>query len=100
MSDLREDRSDENLENRDEIREETRRIRRVQRVVAIAQQMIATQVQTKGEALAVIEGVKKYTLNLFPDGGETFELLYRPRLQRIYEDRFSRNSAVDRDGEK
>ncbi len=100
MTDLREEKRDENLEKRDEIREETGRIRKVQHLVAIAQQMIATQVRTKGEALAVIEGVKKYTLNLFPDGGETFELIYRPRLQRIYEERFSRSSAVDRDGEK
>ena len=99
MSDLRKIIDDECLEKREEIREETGRIRKVQRIVALAQQMIATQVQTKGEALAVIEGAKKYTLNLFPDGGETFELIYRPRLQRIYEERFSRGSAVEEDGQ-
>jgi len=87
MSDLQNgekssDRNDESVE------EETRRIRKLQRVMALAQQTIATQVRTKGEALAVMEGVREYALQLFPEGGETFDLIYRPRLLRIYNDRF------------
>jgi len=68
--------------------EETRRVRSLQRVVALAQQTLATQVRTKGEALAVINGVRAYALKLFPDGGETFDLIYRSRLLRIYRERF------------
>lgn len=74
--------------DREAVLEETHRVRSLQRVVALAQQTLATQVRTKGEALAVINGVRKYALKLFPDGGETFDLIYRPRLLRIYKDRF------------
>ncbi len=70
------------------VREETKRIRRLQRVVAVAQQMLATNVRTKGEALVLIQGVRDYALRLFPRKEETFDLIYAPRLLRIYRERF------------
>ena len=70
------------------VREETRRIRRLQRVVAMAQQLLATEVRTKGEALVLIQGVRNYALRLFPRKGETFDLIYGPRLDRVYRERF------------
>lgn len=70
------------------IRKETRKIRSLQHIMALAQQVLATQVETKGEAIAVIDGVRKYALKLFPDKEETFDLIYRPRLWRIYRERF------------
>jgi len=72
------------------VREETRRLRRLQRVVSLAQQMLATQVRTKGEAAVLIQGVRDYALTLFPGDGNTFDLIYTPRLQRICDDRFGR----------
>jgi len=81
--------------DREAVKEETRRIRKLQRVVALAQQTIATQVRTKGEALAVVDGVREYALKLFPDGGDTFDLIYRPRLLRIYRDRFEGGSSAE-----
>jgi len=74
--------------DREAVREETRRIRRLQRAVAFAQQMLATQVRTKGEASVVIEGVRRYALDLFPGKGNVFDLIYRPRLLRILGERF------------
>jgi hypothetical protein len=71
------------------VREETRKIRRLQRVVALAQQMLANQVRTKGEALTLVDGVRNYALELFPDKGDTFDLIYSPRLQRILDQRFN-----------
>jgi hypothetical protein len=74
--------------HREAVREETRRIRRLQRAVAFAQQLIATQVHTKGEATVVIEGVRRYALSLFPDKGPVFDLIYQPRLLRVFRERF------------
>jgi hypothetical protein len=75
--------------NRRAVREETRRIRRLQRVVALAQQLLANQVRTKGEALTLIDGVRSWALELFPGKGDTFDLIYSPRLQRILDQRFN-----------
>lgn len=83
-------------QDREAASEETRRIRRLQRVVAVAQQMLATQVRTRGEALVLIEGVREYALKLFPEKGGTFDLIYGPRLERICRERFGR---VDAGGE-
>ncbi|MFO7767764.1 MAG: hypothetical protein R6W82_02240 [bacterium] len=73
------------------IREETRKIRHLQRVVALAQQMLATQVETKGEAITVMNGAKDYALGLFPEKGDTFDIIYGTRLMRIYRARFDRD---------
>jgi len=82
------DRQDRERPPKKAVREETRKIRRLQRVVALAQQMLATQVETKGEAITVMNGAKDYALGLFPEKGDTFDIIYGPRLMRIYRARF------------
>lgn len=81
---------------REKLRAEDRQIRDLQGVVALAMQMLATQVRTKGEALAVMGGAREYALKLFPDKEETFDLIYRPRLERVYRERFE--SGPDDEG--
>lgn len=70
------------------VREETRKIRDLQRVVALALQTLATQVSTTREAIAVMNGTRDYALRLFPDKGDTFDIIYGTRLMRIYVERF------------
>jgi hypothetical protein len=70
------------------LREETRRIRRVQRAVDLALQLIAHGELTRGEALRLMTAVRRYTLDLFPDKGGVFDLIYAPRLMRLYRSRF------------
>ena len=77
-----------NAVNRSDILDENRRLRALQRVVALASQTIATQVRTRGEALAVIDGTRRRALELFPGSDETFDLIYLPRLMRISRERF------------
>jgi hypothetical protein len=67
--------------------EENRRIRELQRVVALAAQVIATQIATREEALTVIGGARRRALALFPGSGDTFDLIYHPRLMRIWQER-------------
>ncbi len=82
-----------NAVNRSDILDENRRLRALQRVVALASQTIATQVRTRGEALSVIDGTRRHALDLFPGSGETFDLIYLPRLQRISRERFGPESG-------
>ena len=79
----------------DPVAEETRRLRDLQRIVALASQTIATQVRTKGEALAVLEGTRRRALELFPGSEDTFDLIYRPRLLRLYRARFEAGTGED-----
>lgn len=72
----------------DAVREETRKIRDLQRVVALALQTLATQVSTSREAIAVMNGTRDYALRLFPGKGDTFDIIYGPRLLRVYAERF------------
>ncbi len=74
---------------------ENRRLRDLQRIVALASQTIATQVRTRGEALTVIEGTRRRAVALFPGSGGTFDLIYRPRLLRIYRARFEGGTGED-----
>jgi len=73
-----------------DVREETRKIRALQRVVALALQTLATQVSTREEAIALMNGTRDYALRLFPDKADTFDIIYGPRLLRMYRDRFER----------
>jgi hypothetical protein len=40
------------------------------------------------EAQAVVAGVKKQALRLFPEKEETFDLIYLPRFQRLLQDKY------------
>jgi len=66
---------------------ENRRIRELQRLVALAAQLIAARGTTREEVLTVIAGVRRRALALFPGSGDTFDLIYHPRLMRIWQER-------------
>jgi hypothetical protein len=40
------------------------------------------------EASELIAATRRFALNLFPDKGHTFDLIYRPRLQRIMAEKY------------
>jgi hypothetical protein len=70
------------------LREETRRVRRVQRAIDLVQQLLAHSELSRGEALRLMEGARRYTLALFPDKGAVYDHIYAPRLMRTYRSRF------------
>jgi hypothetical protein len=72
-----------------DLAEENRRLRALQHLVALASQTIATQIDTRAEGEAVIAGTRRRALELFPGSGDTFDLIYEPRLRRIFRERFS-----------
>ena len=72
-----------------EVREENRRIRYLRFLVDFSILSIQQDDLSFEEAQKLVEDVKKAAGNLFPGKEETFELIYRPRFNRVIEDRFS-----------
>jgi hypothetical protein len=69
--------------------EELRKIRRLQMVVNLVMSTISQSPNlTVEEAANMVAGTKSYALSLFPDKELAYDLLYRPRLQRLMNERF------------
>ncbi len=65
------------------IDEESRRIRRLQIVVRLALGIIAEGSLPYQEAVELAGATRNVALTLFPESGATFDLLYRPKFQRL-----------------
>jgi hypothetical protein len=73
----------------DQLREEAQRLRRLRLLVDVTAQMLAEDtLLTFCEGLRLIEAARTAALRLFPDKQETFDLVIRPRLERIVSERF------------
>jgi hypothetical protein len=72
-----------------EIEEEARKIRRLQLMMNMVMQVICGDENlTVEEAAELVAGTKRAALALFPDKELAYELLYKPRLQRLMRERF------------
>ena len=64
-------------------------LRRLRLLVDVTVQVLATDEQlTFCEALRLIEAAATASLRLFPEKQQTFDIVIRPRLERIVLDRF------------
>ncbi len=72
-----------------EVKEENRRIRYLRFLVDFSVLSIQQDDLSLEEAQNLVEDVKKAACNLFPGKEETFELIYRPRFNRVIEEKFS-----------
>ena len=70
----------------DEIDEETRRGRRLQIVVSLALGLISQADIALDDANDLFLATRRIALRLFPDKGDTFDLLYRPKFQRLMDE--------------
>jgi len=69
--------------------EEARKIRRLQLMISMVMSVIGQDpTLTVEEASELAAGAKKAALAMFPDKELAFDLLYRPRLQRLIRERF------------
>ena len=73
---------------REEIEEEERRVKTLRFLVDFSLAYLAQTKLSLEEARAVVEGVKKQALHLFPEKEETFDLIYLPRFQRLLRDKY------------
>ncbi|HKF07005.1 MAG TPA: hypothetical protein VKB49_32095 [Candidatus Sulfotelmatobacter sp.] len=69
--------------------EEARKIRRLQVMISMVMSVIGQDPNmTVEEASELAAGAKRAALAMFPDKELAFDLLYRPRLQRLIRERF------------
>ena len=71
-----------------EIREENRRVRRLQVVVGLVMQTIRQSDMPVEEASQLVAAAREFALQLFPDKGPTYDLIYQPRLQRLLAEKY------------
>ena len=69
----------------EELRDEERRMRRLRIIVDFAAFKLQVLPLSPAEAEALIQETRARVLSLFPDKGETFDLIYLPRFRRLME---------------
>lgn len=83
------------MATREEVAEEARRARKVRQIVDIATNLIIQSNMTRRDAEDLVRGVRERILTLFPDGEQTYEIIYAPRFRRLI-DEFADVSASRR----
>jgi hypothetical protein len=72
-----------------ELEDEARKIRRLQIMIGMVMSVISQDPNmTVEEASELAAGAKRAALAMFPDKELAFDLLYKPRLQRLMRERF------------
>jgi hypothetical protein len=73
----------------DEIEQEARNIRRLQLMISMVMSVISQDEDlTVEEASELAAGAKRAALTMFPDKEFAYDILYKPRLQRLMNERF------------
>ena len=76
-------------EARRDSEEESRKIRRLQIMISMVMSVIGQDPNlTIEEASELAAGAKRAALAMFPDKELAYDLLYKPRLQRLIRERF------------
>jgi hypothetical protein len=79
----------ESLEYLSESQEEARKIRRLQVMIGMVMSVIGQDPNlTIEEASELAAGAKRAALAMFPDKELAYDILYKPRLQRLMNERF------------
>jgi len=78
----------ETEQDKKEREEENRRIRTLRLLVDFSLAYLAQTNLPLEEAQAVVKGVKKQALRLFPEKEETFDLIYLPRFRRLLREKY------------
>ncbi len=72
-----------------EIEEENRKIRRLQLMISMVMATIGQDPNlTVEEASELVAGAKRAALAMFPDKELAYDLIYKPRLQRLMRERY------------
>ena len=75
--------------NLSESQEEARKIRRLQLMMSMVMSVISQDPHlTIEEASELAANAKRAALAMFPDKEFTYDILYKPRLQRLLNERF------------
>jgi hypothetical protein len=76
---------DENISRptQEQIDDESRRIRRLRILVQLTIESIAAGDLTPEEAAGMVAATRRVALEMFPGKERAFDLLYRPKFQRV-----------------
>ncbi len=69
-----------------EIEEESRRVRRLRIVVQLALDILSQGNLSVEEAAGLVMATRRIALQLFPGKEEAFDLIYRPKFQRLMQE--------------
>ena len=76
------------MDSVDPLADEARKLRRLRLTVDFVAAVLAQQNPlSEHDAERLVEGARAAALRLFPGKGDTFDLIIRPRLQRILRER-------------
>jgi hypothetical protein len=73
---------------KEEIAEEQKKINRLRLLVDLTMSVIVQSDIPLSEAQDMVEGLKNSALSLFPGKEDAFELIYRPRFNRIIMEKY------------
>lgn len=72
-----------------ELDDETRKLRRLQIMLSMVMSVISQDADlTVEEASELVANTRRAALAMFPDKELAFDILYKPRLQRLMKERF------------
>jgi len=74
-----------------EIDNENKKIRQLLKVVDLTASVLSQGNISVPEALAVAARTKRIVLTMFPDEEATYDLIYKPRFERIIKERLETN---------
>ena len=74
--------------NAHEIDDENRRIRRLQIMMNMVMSVLSQEDMSLEEASELVTNAKRAALAMFPDKELAYDLIYKPRLQRLLRERF------------
>lgn len=77
-----------------DVREENRKIRYLRFLVDFCILSIQQDDLSMEQAYGIVEDVKRAACSLFPGKEETFELIYRPRFNRVIQERFGMTAFI------
>jgi len=78
----------ESLPALSETEEENRRLRRLQIMMNMVMSVLSQDDMSLEEASELVANAKRAALALFPDKELAYDLIYKPRLQRLLRERF------------
>ncbi len=70
------------------IKEENKKIKKLRLIVDLSMNVIAQGDLPVEDASHMVGNVRKIALNLFPGKEEAFDLIYRPRFQRLIREKY------------
>ena len=74
--------------NQAELQEENRRLRRLQLMVSLVMSVISQSNLSVEEASELVASTRRAALHLFPGKDLAYDLIYKPRLQRLMVEKY------------